>query len=139
MDVRLLGATAVVSGADGLADPVEKSRLRDAVRTGFTDGVRRREGTCGQEGIGDRHVSDIGGTKDSLAAREVYEEGLQIPPMKLYRAGVLNEDLMTLLVENVRKSEQVVGDVHAMVSANASGDAAATAATAARRGSPRES
>ena len=67
------------------------------------------------------HVSDIGGTKDSLAAREIYEEGLQIPPMKLYREGVLNEDLMTLLVENVRKSEQVVGDVHAMVSANASG------------------
>ena len=67
------------------------------------------------------HVSDIGGTKDSLAAREIYEEGLQIPPMKLYREGVLNEDLMTLLVENVRKSEQVVGDIHAMVSANASG------------------
>jgi N-methylhydantoinase B/oxoprolinase/acetone carboxylase alpha subunit len=58
------------------------------------------------------HVSDIGGTKDSLAAREIYEEGLRIPPMKLYRAGVLNED---------RKSEQVVGDIHAMVSANASG------------------
>src|SRR5258708_31496548 len=33
------------------------------------------------------HVSDIGGTKDSLKAREIYEEGLQIPPMKLYRAG----------------------------------------------------
>ena len=67
------------------------------------------------------HVTDIGGTKDSLNAREIYEEGFQIPPMKLYRAGVLNEDLMTLLAENVRKSEQVIGDIHAMVSANASG------------------
>ena len=67
------------------------------------------------------HVADIGGTKDSLNAREIYEEGFQIPPMKLYRAGVLNEDLVTLLAENVRKSEQVVGDIHAMVSANASG------------------
>ena len=67
------------------------------------------------------HVTDIGGTKDSLSAREIYEEGFQIPPMKLYRAGVLNEDLMTLLAENVRKSEQVIGDIHAMVSANASG------------------
>src|SRR5207245_10466415 len=37
------------------------------------------------------HVADIGGTKDSLNAREIYEEGFQIPPMKLYRAGVLNE------------------------------------------------
>src|SRR5437660_1725731 len=64
---------------------------------------------------------DIGGTKDSPSAREIYEEGFQIPPMKLYRAGVLNEDLMTLLGENVRKSEQVIGDIHAMVSANASG------------------
>src|SRR2546427_302630 len=67
------------------------------------------------------HVADIGGTKDSLNAREIYEEGFQIPPMKLYRAGVLNEDLVTLLAENVRKSEQVIGDIHAMVSANASG------------------
>ena len=35
------------------------------------------------------HVADIGGTKDSLLAREIYEEGFQIPPMKLFRAGVL--------------------------------------------------
>ena len=41
------------------------------------------------------HVADIGGTKDSLRAREIYEEGFQIPPMKLYRAGVPNEDLLT--------------------------------------------
>jgi 5-oxoprolinase (ATP-hydrolysing)/N-methylhydantoinase A len=67
------------------------------------------------------HVADIGGTKDSLNAREIYEEGLQIPPMKLFRAGVLNEDLVTLVAENVRKHEQVLGDIHAMVSANASG------------------
>ena len=40
------------------------------------------------------HVSDIGGTKDSLRAREIYEEGIQIPPMKLYRAGVANDDLL---------------------------------------------
>src|SRR5262249_32270024 len=58
---------------------------------------------------------------DSLSAREIYEEGFQVPPMKLYRAGVLNDDLMTLLAENVRKNEQVIGDIHAMVSANASG------------------
>jgi 5-oxoprolinase (ATP-hydrolysing)/N-methylhydantoinase A len=67
------------------------------------------------------HVADIGGTKDSLLAREIYEEGFQIPPMKLFRAGVPNDDLLTLLAENVRKSEQVLGDIHAMISANASG------------------
>jgi 5-oxoprolinase (ATP-hydrolysing)/N-methylhydantoinase A len=64
------------------------------------------------------NVSDIGGTKDSLRAREIYDEGFQIPPMKLYRAGVLNEDLMTLLGENVRKSADVLGDLHSFVAAN---------------------
>ncbi len=71
------------------------------------------------------HVTDIGGTRDSLSAREIYEEGFQIPPMKLYRAGAPNEDLFRLLAENVRKSEQVLGDLHALISANASGRPAA--------------
>jgi 5-oxoprolinase (ATP-hydrolysing) len=64
------------------------------------------------------NVSDIGGTKDSLRAREIYDEGFQIPPMKLYRTGVLNDDLMTLLGENVRKSADVLGDLHSFVAAN---------------------
>ena len=64
------------------------------------------------------HVGDIGGTKDSLQAREVFDEGFQIPPMMLYRAGQPNEDLFTLFAENVRKPEEVLGDVHAFVAAN---------------------
>jgi 5-oxoprolinase (ATP-hydrolysing)/N-methylhydantoinase A len=67
------------------------------------------------------HVSDIGGTKDHLRAREVYEEGLQIPPMKLARAGVVNEDLLAMIGENVRNSWQVLGDVHSMMAANTLG------------------
>jgi 5-oxoprolinase (ATP-hydrolysing)/N-methylhydantoinase A len=67
------------------------------------------------------HVSDIGGTKDSLRAREIYEEGFQIPPMKLYEAGRPNETLLRLLSENVRNGEQVLGDVHSFVAANAIG------------------
>jgi 5-oxoprolinase (ATP-hydrolysing) len=67
------------------------------------------------------HVSDIGGTKDSLKAREIYEEGLQIPPMKLYRAGAPSEDLFALMAENVRNPAQVLGDVHSFVAANAVG------------------
>ncbi len=64
------------------------------------------------------HVGDIGGSKESLRAREVYDEGFQIPPMMLYRAGAPNEDLFTLLGENVRKPEEVLGDIHAFVAAN---------------------
>jgi 5-oxoprolinase (ATP-hydrolysing)/N-methylhydantoinase A len=56
-----------------------------------------------------------------MRAREIYEEGLQIPPMKLFKAGVPNEDLFTLIAENVRNNEQVLGDLHALVSANAVG------------------
>jgi len=67
------------------------------------------------------HVSDIGGTKDSLKAREIFEEGIQIPPMKLFRAGAPNEDIFTLLAENVRNPAQVLGDVHSFVAANAVG------------------
>jgi len=64
------------------------------------------------------HVGDIGGTKDSLRAREIYEEGVQIPPMKLYRGDIPNEDLLTLLAENVRKHEEVLGDIFSFVAAN---------------------
>lgn len=67
------------------------------------------------------HVSDIGGTKDDLNAREIYDEGIQIPPMKLFRAGKPNEDLFELLAENVRRPDQVLGDVHAMVAAGVTG------------------
>ncbi|MBL8587781.1 MAG: hydantoinase B/oxoprolinase family protein [Methylobacteriaceae bacterium] len=67
------------------------------------------------------HVSDIGGTKDSLSAREIYEEGFQIPPMKLYEAGKPNETLFRLLAENVRNGDQVIGDVQSFVAANALG------------------
>ncbi|MBV8450246.1 MAG: hydantoinase B/oxoprolinase family protein [Hyphomicrobiales bacterium] len=64
------------------------------------------------------HVGDIGGTKDSLRAREIYDEGVQIPPMMLFRSGTPNEDLLTLLAENVRKPKEVLGDILSFVSAN---------------------
>ncbi|MCR9074110.1 MAG: hydantoinase B/oxoprolinase family protein [Alphaproteobacteria bacterium] len=67
------------------------------------------------------HVSDIGGTKDSLNAREIYDEGFQIPPMKLFRAGKPNEDLLELLRENVRRPDQVLGDLHALVASGMTG------------------
>lgn len=67
------------------------------------------------------HVADIGGTKDALRAREIYEEGLQIPPMKLCDAGTPNATLIQLIERNVRSSEQVMGDLHSFMAANALG------------------
>jgi 5-oxoprolinase (ATP-hydrolysing)/N-methylhydantoinase A len=64
------------------------------------------------------HCSDIGGIKDSSRAREVYDEGLQIPPLRLYRAGQLNEDLAEIIQRNVRRPEAVFGDLQAQVASN---------------------
>src|SRR5262249_41903231 len=54
------------------------------------------------------HVGDIGGSRDGLHVSEVYEEGIQIPPMKLVKAGIENEDLFRLLRENIRSPDQVI-------------------------------
>lgn len=64
------------------------------------------------------HCSDIGGTKDSGRAREIYEEGLQIPPMRFYQAGHLNDDLAAIIRANVRNPEAVLGDIQAQVGSN---------------------
>jgi 5-oxoprolinase (ATP-hydrolysing)/N-methylhydantoinase A len=67
------------------------------------------------------HVSDIGGTKNKGAVREIYEEGIQIPPMKLYAEGVPHRDLFRMLNCNIRNPRQVIGDIEALVAANALG------------------
>ena len=64
------------------------------------------------------HCSDVGGSLDALGVREIYEEGIQIPPMKLHRAGVPNEEVYELIRANVRKGDMVIGDLQAQISAN---------------------
>jgi len=63
------------------------------------------------------HVADIGGRLDYFEARDLYEEGLRIPPSKLFEAGEPNEQLFRVLRANVRVPDMVIGDVHAVVSA----------------------
>jgi N-methylhydantoinase B/oxoprolinase/acetone carboxylase alpha subunit len=63
------------------------------------------------------HVSDIGGRLGYYDARDVYEEGLCIPPLKLYHAGEPNEDLFKIVRNNVRVSHMVIGDFRAIVGA----------------------
>jgi 5-oxoprolinase (ATP-hydrolysing) len=67
------------------------------------------------------HVTDIGGTKRPSEAQELYEEGIQIPPMKLYKAGRPNEDLFALLKENVRDADMVVADIQALATSSGVG------------------
>lgn len=62
------------------------------------------------------HLPDIGGRLRSNASREIYEEGLQIPILKLLAGGNPNETLLTLIHQNVRVPDQGVGDIWAQVS-----------------------
>ena len=65
------------------------------------------------------HHSDVGGiTPGSMPmSRDIFQEGLRIPPVKLYRRGRLQVDLLRLLLNNVRTSEERDGDLAAQVAA----------------------
>jgi N-methylhydantoinase B len=67
------------------------------------------------------HAIDIGGRGFGAAARDVYEEGLAIPFVKLYRAGEPNADVFRFIRANVRQPDEVLGDLHAQVVANDAG------------------
>ena len=63
------------------------------------------------------HHSDIGGRVAS-DNREVFEEGLFIPLVKLYEGGKLNQGLLDMIRANVRTPEQVNGDLRSQIAAN---------------------
>ena len=63
------------------------------------------------------HMPDIGGRIRNAGIREIYEEGLQIPPLKLIRAGKPDPSLFDMIGRNVRVPEQTLGDIWAQVAA----------------------
>ena len=67
------------------------------------------------------HSPDIGGTLWGANAKDYYEEGLYIPPMKLYDQGQKNETLFSIIRNNVRAADQTLGDILAQVAANDQG------------------
>lgn len=64
------------------------------------------------------HSPDIGGSLWSADCRELYEEGLRIPPIKYLIEGERNQDVEEMILGNVRLPEQVLGDLNAQVTAN---------------------
>ena len=64
------------------------------------------------------HMPDIGGRLRAIEAREVFEEGIHIPLMKLRREGRTDETLIEMIRANVRTPDQTVGDIWAQVGAN---------------------
>jgi len=65
------------------------------------------------------HHSDMGGsTPGSMPlAHEIYEEGLRIPPVRLYARGQRNEDLWRTVLANVRTPRERAGDLDAQLAA----------------------
>lgn len=62
------------------------------------------------------HHTDIGGYGIGSGARDIHEEGLWIPVMKLYDAGEPNETLFEIIRRNVRTPDALLGDLAAQVS-----------------------
>jgi len=72
------------------------------------------------------HCADIGGAVPSSmspALTEIFQEGLRIPPMKLFKAGVQNDDLIEMIRLNSRVPDVTVADLRAMAGALALGEA----------------
>ncbi len=66
------------------------------------------------------HQTDIGGRVaggNACDNTEIYQEGLIIPPLKLYAKGELNQAVWRILEKNVRVPEKVLGDVQALLAA----------------------
>ncbi len=64
------------------------------------------------------HAMDIGGRIAVVETREVFEEGLFIPPLKMYERGEPNESVMAFIRANVRMPDCVIGDLRAQLAAN---------------------
>ncbi len=63
------------------------------------------------------HMPDIGGRIRNAGIRDIYEEGLQIPPLMLIRGGKPEQGLFDMIGQNVRVPEQTLGDIWAQVAA----------------------
>ena len=66
------------------------------------------------------HMSDNGGMVPGsipIKAETIYQEGIRIPPTKLYKKGELQEDVLELILHNVRTSEWNRFDLNALVAA----------------------
>ena len=66
------------------------------------------------------HQSDIGGATHGAYnpdATEIWQEGLRIPPIKLYEAGRLRDDILDMLALNTRNAHDFRGDLSAMIGA----------------------
>ena len=65
------------------------------------------------------HHADVGGAYPGSMGlcREIYQEGLRIPPVRIMRAGKMDRDILALLLNNVRTPDEREGDLGAQIAA----------------------
>lgn len=70
------------------------------------------------------HHADVGGMSPGSMplAREIYQEGIRLPPVLLARAGQIDHALLRLILANVRTPEEREGDLLAQLMANRRGE-----------------
>jgi len=125
--VRLIGEGAVAAPEPGdvyiVNDPyLGGTHLMDVrfARPFFVDG----ELFCWLQNTG--HWPDIGGMVPggfSAHATEVEQEGLRLPPVKLFKKGVLDREILSIIQSNIRVADQRIGDIKAQAAALLVGEA----------------
>ncbi len=76
------------------------------------------------------HWPDVGGIVPggfSANATEVEQEGLRLPPVKLYKRGELDKEILAIILSNIRIADQRIGDIKAQAAALAIGERRLTA------------
>jgi N-methylhydantoinase B len=65
------------------------------------------------------HHADVGGAYPGSMGlcREIYQEGVRIPPVHLMREGILDRDVLAMLLTNVRTPQEREGDLGAQIAA----------------------
>jgi len=66
------------------------------------------------------HWPDIGGSVPggfSASATAVEQEGLRLPPIKLFKKGVLDPEILAVILSNIRVADQRIGDIKAQAAA----------------------
>ncbi len=125
--VRLIGEGAVAAPEPGdiyiVNDPyLGGTHLMDVrfARPFFVEG----ELFCWLQNTG--HWPDIGGMVPggfSAHATEVEQEGLRLPPVKLFKKGVLDREILSIIQSNIRVADQRIGDIKAQAAALLVGEA----------------
>jgi N-methylhydantoinase B len=126
-DITLVAPVYVMGGAGGRKrEHSPNSRERGArghtSKEGSPDlrGRGARDHMCPDFYVASRaHHADVGGAYPGSMGlcREIYQEGVRIPPVKLMSAGKMQHDVLALLLNNVRTPEEREGDLGAQLAA----------------------